>query len=114
MTSNTIFNKINNAYGILKRYEESYWVDLRSMAHNMKLKYNKYWGNTEKIKLLVYITAILDPRGKFEYVDFVIEDMYGKNANMGRLVKDAIYGLFAKYKRLNQQTISASSPFYYK
>ncbi|KNA03417.1 hypothetical protein SOVF_209430, partial [Spinacia oleracea] len=37
---------------------------IRRMAEKIKLKFDKYWSNVGKIKVLMFIALILDPRNK--------------------------------------------------
>ncbi|KAL3526602.1 hypothetical protein ACH5RR_011258 [Cinchona calisaya] len=68
-------------------------------------------GEALKRKIfLKYIASILDPRQKFEYVKFVLDDICGSNTNFKKLVKEALY---AEYKRLYTLTISVPVSFVY-
>ncbi|MBA0642839.1 hypothetical protein Goklo_027177 [Gossypium klotzschianum] len=46
---------------------------MRQMADKMQRKFDKYWG---EFNLLIYITAILDPKNKMELIDFKYVDEY--------------------------------------
>ena len=39
-------------------------VELNAMTTKMKDRFDKYWGNMEKMNMLLYIASILDPRKK--------------------------------------------------
>ena len=32
------------------------------------MKYKKYWGNIEKMNLLLFVAIVLDPRYKIKYI----------------------------------------------
>ncbi|KAE8663456.1 hypothetical protein F3Y22_tig00112968pilonHSYRG00037 [Hibiscus syriacus] len=49
---------------------------IKLMASNMREKYHKYWGNVKNLNPLLFISMILDPRHKMDYVIFVIEEVY--------------------------------------
>ncbi|GJX29393.1 zinc finger BED domain-containing protein RICESLEEPER 2-like protein, partial [Tanacetum coccineum] len=40
----------------------------RSMSVEMMKGFDKYWGDTKKFNMLVFITLVFDPRTKFEYL----------------------------------------------
>ena len=46
------------------------------MAKKIKEKFDKYWGDAEKTNHLLYITVVLDPRHKLEYIEYALQEMY--------------------------------------
>lgn len=46
----------------------------------MKEKLQKYWGKGDKINLL-YVAAVLDPRNKLDFVEFVFTDLFDKEVD---------------------------------
>ncbi|KAH0633662.1 hypothetical protein KY289_036622 [Solanum tuberosum] len=57
---------------------------LAKMAENMKEKFDKYWGDTEKMNKMVFIPCVLDPRHKFSTLGFALKKMLGEK---GAVVK---------------------------
>ncbi|KAK1362600.1 HAT, C-terminal dimerization domain containing protein [Heracleum sosnowskyi] len=49
----------------------------RKMASHMKLKYDKYWGDIDKLNHFIFISVILDPRRKMVYVDWMVKIWFG-------------------------------------
>ncbi|VFQ62699.1 unnamed protein product [Cuscuta campestris] len=47
------------------------------MAIAMREKYNKYWGDVDKMNKLIYVAAILDPHYKMLVVGITPVDMFG-------------------------------------
>ena len=45
----------------------------------MKIKYDKYWGSIEKTNLMIFIAVVLDPRYKFNLLNFWFKKIYGGN-----------------------------------
>jgi hypothetical protein len=43
---------------------------LSAMAFRMKLKFDKYWGDLEKINPLLFIAIVLDTRYKMKVLEF--------------------------------------------
>ncbi|KAM3218453.1 hypothetical protein P3L10_022983 [Capsicum annuum] len=63
---------------ILKEMIENEDFHLRKIATNMREKFRKYWGDPKKMNKMIFISSVLDPRNKLEYVPFEIVDMFGK------------------------------------
>ena len=69
------------------------------MAIRMKDKYDKYWGNMEKINMLIFVAVVLDPRHKLNYVEFALKNMYDsdKGLSMAKMVKEIAFELYHAY-----------------
>ena len=52
--------------------------NLKEMAESMNVKFKKYWGKPQKMNMMIFISSVLDPRNKLDYVPFAIVDMFGK------------------------------------
>lgn len=113
VTCNNFFDDLSHINGLLNEMVESPNVELNSMARTMKDKYDKYWGKIEKMNMLIFISSILDPRTKFEYLEFVLSKMYGEvdGGVVAMLAKDSMFELFNEYKRLHSAHESSSSSF---
>ncbi|XP_050374634.1 zinc finger BED domain-containing protein RICESLEEPER 2-like [Argentina anserina] len=68
----------------------------------MTKKYNKYWGDLDKLNKYIFIAIVLDPRYKFERVVDYFEILFGEmdervevNSNM---VKDLLYDIYKVYE----------------
>ncbi|KAH0711976.1 hypothetical protein KY289_007935 [Solanum tuberosum] len=76
-------------------------VDLSKMASGMKEKFKKYWGTPEKMNKMLFIASVLDPRNKFMYVSFALEELLGEEK--GKIVNNEVNAylknLFALYKQ---------------
>ena len=48
------------------------------MAGSMNEKFKKYWGEPQKMNKMVFISFVLDPCNKLDYVPFAIVDLFGK------------------------------------
>ena len=46
------------------------------MTANMNAKFDKYWGNLEKQNKLLYVTVVLDPHYKLDYLQFCFQRIY--------------------------------------
>ncbi|CAL1381163.1 unnamed protein product [Linum trigynum] len=86
--------------------------DLSVMASKMKLKYEKYWVDVDKMKKLLYISTIMDSRYKLGFVDYALKRVYpedGKGGCMSEDVKKATFALFAHYEQLWKSKKSENS-----
>jgi hypothetical protein len=48
---------------------------LSSMAERMMMKYNKYWGDLDKVNLFMFVAVILDPQTKLGSLKFWFKDI---------------------------------------
>ena len=67
ITSNTFFEDIAGINYLLSDWSQRDDGDdttFKHMAIKMKEKFDKYWGDPEKMNNLIFIAAILDPRYK--------------------------------------------------
>ncbi|XP_019171373.1 PREDICTED: zinc finger BED domain-containing protein RICESLEEPER 2-like [Ipomoea nil] len=67
VTSNTFFTEISDMYCILKGMVEV-GGPVGVVGKNMKAKFEKYWGDVEKMNLMIFFANILGPRDKLEYM----------------------------------------------
>ncbi|XP_019196335.1 PREDICTED: zinc finger BED domain-containing protein RICESLEEPER 2-like [Ipomoea nil] len=51
---------------------------VKLMGETMKVKFEKYWGDIDKMNLMIFFANILDPRDKLEYMPAQILHMYGE------------------------------------
>ncbi|XP_019196619.1 PREDICTED: zinc finger BED domain-containing protein RICESLEEPER 3-like [Ipomoea nil] len=68
VTSNTFFSEISDLSCLLKNMEEATEDSVKLMGKNMRAKFDKYWGEPEKMNFLIFYANILDPRDKIEYM----------------------------------------------
>ncbi|KAH0669917.1 hypothetical protein KY289_024410 [Solanum tuberosum] len=78
------------------------FVDIvdKNSTENMKEKFDKYWGDTEKMNKMVFIPCVLDPRHKFSTLDFALKKMFGeKGAAVEIGVRTYVESLFNEYTK---------------
>lgn len=72
-SSNMFFHQITNIEGELHKT----MAGDDTLAHNvvckMKVKYEKYYGNCEKMNMLMFITFILDPQFKLDIFNMCLK-----------------------------------------
>jgi hypothetical protein len=100
VTSNSFLHEVSSIDDILREWCVSDDFDLSVMAKRMREKYNKYWGKPEKLNMLLYVSVVLDPRYKLEYVEFVLGEMYEETVAKMVLenVKCTLSSLINEYK----------------
>ncbi|XP_019184686.1 PREDICTED: zinc finger BED domain-containing protein RICESLEEPER 2-like [Ipomoea nil] len=76
VTSNTFFSEISDLYCILNGMVETDGA-VKRMGTNMKAKFEKYWGDINKMNCMIFFENILDPRDKLEYMPTQLNHMYG-------------------------------------
>nr|GEX02679.1 zinc finger BED domain-containing protein RICESLEEPER 2-like [Tanacetum cinerariifolium] len=69
---------------------------LYDISNAMKSKFEKYYGEVENMNFLVYFAFILDPRNKYEFLDVIVDDHYGREGISGVVKKDYIKGVVKK------------------
>uniref|UniRef100_A0A3Q7HYR5 HAT C-terminal dimerisation domain-containing protein n=2 Tax=Solanum lycopersicum TaxID=4081 RepID=A0A3Q7HYR5_SOLLC len=73
---------------------------LAKMAENMKEKFDKHWGDTEKMNKMVFIPCVLDPCHKFITLGFALRKMFGeKGAALEIGVRTYMESLFNEYTK---------------
>ncbi|RZC74856.1 hypothetical protein C5167_050336 [Papaver somniferum] len=88
---------------------------LSGMGTKMLDKFNKYWGEYEKMNTLMFIAVLLDPREKMKGLNFILDtlDITGPSLrkHLSTYVKTDFQELFEEYKCLyaNDENISGAT-----
>ncbi|XP_031122619.1 zinc finger BED domain-containing protein RICESLEEPER 2-like [Ipomoea triloba] len=77
VTATTFFSEISDLNCILTGMVEAGGA-VSLMGRHMKAKFEKYWGDIDKMNLMIFFANILDPRDKLEYMPTQINHMYGE------------------------------------
>jgi len=75
VTSNMYVQEIYSIQMHLQEYRESGDYVLSAIAEKMMMKYNKYWGDLDRVNLLMFVAVILDPRTKLGALEFWFKDV---------------------------------------
>ena len=70
VTSNSLFTEISDLYCMLSDWKECSDNSVVLMGINMQSKFDKYWGDPQKMNFLIFFANILDPTCKLEYIEF--------------------------------------------
>ena len=76
VTSNTFFQQLCSILQQLNELSGSEDPLLSTMARNMKIFFDKSWGNADNINCLLFIAVVLDPRYKLDYVNYCLGMIY--------------------------------------
>ncbi|XP_047260023.1 zinc finger BED domain-containing protein RICESLEEPER 2 [Capsicum annuum] len=70
------------------------------MAKQMKMKFDKYWGDFSDMNMLFFVAFVLDPRYKMKYVEFLFKKYYNpvERCKKCEKVQDTLTSLYAHYK----------------
>ncbi|XP_077249785.1 zinc finger BED domain-containing protein RICESLEEPER 2-like [Tasmannia lanceolata] len=73
------------------------------MAFKMKEKFDKYWGNIDKVDMMLLFTVVLDPRFKLKYVKFCYSKLYSsdKVSALTNRVNGALHHLSVHYQSIS-------------
>ncbi|XP_077228331.1 zinc finger BED domain-containing protein RICESLEEPER 1-like [Tasmannia lanceolata] len=76
VTSNSYFHEVFKIERLLDESSKSGDAYLSIMALKMKEKFDKYWGNIDKINMMLLLAVVLDPRFKLKYIKFCYSKLY--------------------------------------
>lgn len=109
VTSNTCIEDIYSIRSLLDDAISN--ASLCEIALAMKVKFDKYFGDIEKINLLLYFALILDPRNKVKYLVILLEDRYGENSVEAKkkYIMDSMYELYNDYIRIHTPSSTSST-----
>ena len=96
VTSNAFYNEIFVIQESISNLVKSQNTLLKNTSTNMQTKFEKYWGEGEKINLLLYVVVVLDPQKKLKFLKFSFSEIYGNAVAevMVDKVKDLLYKLY--------------------
>ena len=110
VTSNTLFSEISDLFCVLRDWIESDDASLNAMGINMKAKFDKYFGDLDKINFIIFFAYILDPTNKVEYLGFSLSQMYGEGGSrFYDLIMSSLVQFFEDYKAFYCPVVESGS-----
>ncbi|KAL4290350.1 hypothetical protein GQ457_14G012720 [Hibiscus cannabinus] len=99
VTGNNFVEEIFDIEYTINRYLDDSNLGLRSMASQMKMKFDKYWANVNNVNVLMFIALVLDPRHKLRYVEWIVRrsDDRSNSFVLCQRIKDTLTSLFDLY-----------------
>ncbi|KAL4367977.1 hypothetical protein GQ457_05G008170 [Hibiscus cannabinus] len=76
VTSNSYVPQIFGVRDLISSYCGHESESIRKMAHQMKVKHDKYWGHVDNLNILLFVALLLDPRHKWGFVKWIVCDTY--------------------------------------
>ena len=100
VTSNKYMKDVFAIGRMIKKYETDHDPSIRLMASNMKMKYEKYWGQPDKLNLLLLVAVVLDPQSKWEYLIVFLRLFFGteKANELKSKVNSCLKSLYELYE----------------
>ncbi|XP_019158830.1 PREDICTED: zinc finger BED domain-containing protein RICESLEEPER 2-like [Ipomoea nil] len=114
VTSNTFFSEISDLSCMLEAMVNSDHGTEKAMGTQMRNKFDKYWGDPEKMNSIIFFANILDPRDKEEYMPHQFAQLYGEEKGIACFteVQSAMAALYddyaAAYSLSSTQTASST------
>ena len=99
VTANGFFSEIFDLHCMLTDMQSSSDISVMNMGFNMRVKFDKYWGDLEKMNCLIFIGTIMDPRYKLEFLEFSVNQLYGTSlgSRLLSIIKSDMILLFEDY-----------------
>ncbi|KAK8589867.1 hypothetical protein V6N12_024257 [Hibiscus sabdariffa] len=96
VTGNNFVEEIFDIGYTINRYLAELNLGLRSIASQIKMKFDKYWANVNNVNVLMFITLVLDSRHKLRYVEWIVRRSYDPNNSfvLCQRIKDTLTSLF--------------------
>jgi hypothetical protein len=85
------FHEICGIQMHLQAYSESDDYVLSSLAEKMMSKYNKYWGDLDRVNVLMFVVVILDPQTKLRSLEYWFKDVLTVEQCTNMMVKSKNY-----------------------
>ncbi|KAG8482803.1 hypothetical protein CXB51_024369 [Gossypium anomalum] len=98
VTSHSLFEVLTDVHCLFDGWQDCGDLEIISMTSKMRDKYNKYWGEGNKINMLVYLTVIFYPRCKMSFLDFGVNLLFPNIANdIMKMIDKELHCLFNEY-----------------
>ncbi|XP_030940046.1 zinc finger BED domain-containing protein RICESLEEPER 1-like [Quercus lobata] len=111
VTSNAFYDEIFVIQESISNLVKSQNTLLKSTATNMQTKFEKYWGEGEKINPLLYVAVVFDPRKQLRFLKFSFSEIYGNAVAevMVDKVKDLLFKLYNFYTSIHSPNVQDQS-----
>ncbi|KAK5819605.1 hypothetical protein PVK06_024621 [Gossypium arboreum] len=76
VTPHSLFEVLTDVHCLFDGWQDCGDLDIISMTSKMREKYNKYWGEGNKINMLVYLAVIFDLRCEMSFLDFGVNLLF--------------------------------------
>ena len=76
VTSNAYVHEIFGIGNVIDGFAMHVDRSIKSMILKMQAKYKKYWGDIAKLNQFLFIGVVLDPRRKWQYIAWLVEENF--------------------------------------
>ncbi|XP_050217897.1 zinc finger BED domain-containing protein RICESLEEPER 2-like [Mercurialis annua] len=99
VTADMHFQEICDLNVVLCDMIESDDTEVKTLGEKMKTKFDKYWGDPEKMNKLIFFAYIFDPSSKLEGMEYNLKIMFGpeKGGSLFKSVVDELTILCNEY-----------------
>ena len=105
-TANYYFEKVYGIRQALLNWKGSFDLNISTMASRMFEKFEKYW---KEVHTIMAVCTILDPRYKFDAVEYMFSTVYGEQASKEiDRVRSTLYELLEEYQQKSKSRFSKS------
>ena len=103
VTSNIYFHEVFEIEQTLCEWSNNSDPCLSLMARKMKEKFDKYWGNIDKVNMMLLVAVVLDPRFKLKYVKYCYNSIYPsqKVNELVRRITELMHRMYVHYNMLD-------------
>ena len=116
VTSNDYIHEIFGIGSVISGFTRHPDHSICSMASKMLKKYKKYWGSVKKLNQFLFVALILDPRRKWQYIEWIVRENFDELTSgsfLDNLMKN-MRSLFDMYnasmpkKGIDEEVVSSS------
>ncbi|XP_074337509.1 zinc finger BED domain-containing protein RICESLEEPER 2-like [Apium graveolens] len=79
VTSNIFLHEIYVVHSTLNDWTYGANVEMHAIGKEMLEKFEKYWESPAKMNNLLFITVVLDPRHKLQFMVYMLRHIYGED-----------------------------------
>ncbi|XP_050231416.1 zinc finger BED domain-containing protein RICESLEEPER 2-like [Mercurialis annua] len=111
VTSDMHFQEICDLNVVLCDMIESDDLEIKNLGERMKVKFDKYWGDPDKMNKLIFFAYVFDPSVKLEGMEYSLTTMFGKVRGVAlyKAVVDELTLLFLEYNSIFESVGGGSS-----
>ena len=111
VTSNTSFHELCEIQSKLIKWSQSQDHVLCDMARSMKVKYDTYLGSVNNINPLLFVSLVLDPRYKIEFLKYCFNELpdVALAAETTKNVEDILNRLYECYSTQDPNVTQTAS-----
>ncbi|XP_031094411.1 zinc finger BED domain-containing protein RICESLEEPER 1-like [Ipomoea triloba] len=111
VTANNFFSEISDLSCMLSEMVEAESASVNLMGLNMKTKFEKYWGDPDKMNAIIFYANILDPRDKIAYMPYQFTQLYGdeKGESCFKNVLTGLKNLFDDYVHGSSASVDSAT-----